>query len=224
MLRNRLTTPLAAPTNCLQYFYQLVGQVKSFNYDYFSQGFTYFNNMDYTICFKKEVSDETVFPVELPSTSQSGFCTATFSVPRDEDSAFSNEVFFDGNIYADNSAVKPARPLIQDLREYFDIVGASDVAQGTAGAGPFKCPTDYLIINYVRLCGYRLNADLYSNNAHTNHAPVAGEKELCKCTANCITFAANSTGPLHLRFVSDHQNVGKGFLLNYQMNPCLING
>lgn len=68
-----------APANCLQYFTGASGVFQSFNYEsirplsetlltpqtmYLPRESSYFNNMDYTICFRKEV----------------GFCTQTYQV------------------------------------------------------------------------------------------------------------------------------------------------
>ncbi|CAG2114154.1 unnamed protein product [Medioppia subpectinata] len=56
-----------APANCLQYHIGVQGSIRSFNYDEpnVAQQGGYLNNLDYTICFKKEP----------------GFCTVTYSVP-----------------------------------------------------------------------------------------------------------------------------------------------
>ena len=161
-----------APPNCLQYHYNLVGQIKSFNFDFFDQGFTYFNNLDYTICFKKE----------------SGFCTARFSVPRDDDSESSASAIFGGdpflgigsnggNTYNDGSSPdKVIRPPIKDpTGDHFNIIPGNDVQQGASGAGHIHCPNDYLIINYIRYCGYRLNPDLYGQGQHSQNVPVLGK-------------------------------------------------
>lgn len=81
-------------------------------------------------------------------------------------------------------------------------------SQSTAAAGPLKCNTDYLSINNLRFCGHHLNeAGLYSSSIRSD-APVMD----------------NSTGPLQARFVTSTDNVGKGFALNYQLNPCLMAG
>lgn len=67
--------PSRAPSNCLQYFTGPAGTFSSFNYDAYRplveaniknmpQDATYFNNMDYAICFRKEI----------------GFCTQTYHV------------------------------------------------------------------------------------------------------------------------------------------------
>jgi hypothetical protein len=60
-------SPYRAPSNCLQYYFDLNGEFKSFNFDYYSQANArYLRNLDYAICFRK-----------LP-----GFCSITFSMPK----------------------------------------------------------------------------------------------------------------------------------------------
>ncbi|XP_076352384.1 uncharacterized protein LOC143247730 isoform X2 [Tachypleus tridentatus] len=57
-----------APPNCLQYYTGVQGEFRSFNHvsDVAINDQGYFNNLDYTICFRKEV----------------GFCTMTYSLPE----------------------------------------------------------------------------------------------------------------------------------------------
>ncbi|XP_064487622.1 uncharacterized protein LOC135399813 [Ornithodoros turicata] len=66
----RCDDPSRAPQNCLQYYVGPSGNFSSFNY--FESSLTpprmgYMNNLDYTICFRKEA----------------GFCSQTYSVPDD---------------------------------------------------------------------------------------------------------------------------------------------
>lgn len=205
----------------------MVGQVKSFNYDLFNQGFTYFNNLDYAICFKK-------WP---------GFCTVTYEVPTstDEWEETGSENGFllpdrvpdggDGLDYdellkkgppiavttsrsANNGKNKKKIPsqLLRPHREVtsFHIVSREHGAQSqtTAAAGPLKCNTDYLVLNNLRFCGHHLNEDSLHSSTIRTDAPVMD----------------NSTGPIYARFVTSVDTVGKGFVLNYQLNPCLMAG
>ena len=90
----------------------------------------------------------------------------------------------------------------------FQIVSNDLNLQQFASAGPFKCSNDYLVINSLRYCGNYLNEDsLYSTNVQSN-APVVD----------------NSTGPIYIRFVTSVDTASKGFILNFQLNPCLLNG
>ena len=60
-------SPFRSPPNCLQYHYDLNGEFKSFNFDYYTQSNArYLRSLDYAICFRK-----------LP-----GFCSVTFSMPK----------------------------------------------------------------------------------------------------------------------------------------------
>ena len=89
----------------------------------------------------------------------------------------------------------------------FHVVSSQSHLQ-SAGAGPIKCLSDYLILNNMRFCGTHLNdAALYRNNVNTD-----------------TTIVDNSTGPVSARFVTSSDAVSKGFLLDYQLNPCLLNG
>lgn len=45
---------------------------------------------------------------------------------------------------------------------------------GQAGAEIFNCPADYIVINGIRLCGYKLN-DGSSDGNFNNNAPVTGK-------------------------------------------------
>ncbi|KAI1282099.1 hypothetical protein HDE_13160 [Halotydeus destructor] len=196
-------SPFKAPRNCLQYHYALNGRIKSFNFDTFEQGFTYLNNLDYTICFARP----------------SGFCSASYSVPlEDEDRTDRSETYplitdigsGSGNNGNDNRNRINDRGTGRDIstarKLFFDIhTGSKD---GTSGQGGLRCPSDHLMLKHVRFCGTKLNSDLYSNSM----------------TNEQTTVVDTSSGPLFARFYSDETGVGKGFLINYQMNPCIRSG
>lgn len=57
-----------------------------------------------------------------------------------------------------------------------NVIAFKDMSSGTAGAGPYKCPSDYLILNYIRMCGSKLNNDLYSQNSPTNDIAIIGTR------------------------------------------------
>ena len=60
-------SPYKAPPNCLQFYFDLHGEFKSFNFDYYQQSNArYLKNLDYAICFRK----------------LSGFCSITYSMPK----------------------------------------------------------------------------------------------------------------------------------------------
>jgi len=171
--------------------------MQSFNFDVFNQGFTYFNNLDYAICFRKPP----------------GFCTVSFAVADDDDDDDddANGLFPDDEL---SDEFKKARDKLKPIdlrpsreRTNFHIV-ARDRGQALAGAGPHKCPTDYLIINNMRFCGYFLNEAALFRNGIQEDSDVTD----------------NSTGPIMVRFITSEEAVAKGFQLEYQMNPCLLNG
>lgn len=59
--------------------------------------------------------------------------------------------------------------------------GISIVPNGEAGADVINCPDDYIIINGLRLCGYKLNDGSITSD-FTMNAPVTGNAEtLLKC-------------------------------------------
>lgn len=128
---------MTAPPNCLQYNIGVQGSIRSFNYEdpnVSAQG--YLNNLDYTICFRKEP----------------GFCTVTYSVPT--------------VIYNQNDPNLPQdAPVQTSPGRYFNVIPDTStnnaVGNDQAGAGPYDCPFDYLFIAGRRLCGSRLNGQLY---------------------------------------------------------------
>lgn len=48
------------------------------------------------------------------------------------------------------------------------------VPLGEAGVEIFNCPNDYIVLNGLRLCGYRLNDGSTTTNFSLN-APVTGK-------------------------------------------------
>ena len=142
---------MTAPSNCLQYNVGVQGSIRSFNYEdpnASAQG--YLNNLDYTICFRKEP----------------GFCTVTYSIPN---------VF----IHVTDPNQQQEGPLQINPGRYFNIIPDSStsnaVGDDQAGAGPYDCPWDYLFIAGRRLCGSRLNGQLYPQSPNpTVNAEVTG--------------------------------------------------
>ncbi|XP_053203835.1 uncharacterized protein LOC128388463 isoform X1 [Panonychus citri] len=92
-------SPYRAPAHCLQYHYDVVGRIMSLNFDLYNDGNTYFNNLDYTICFRKEP----------------GFCTMTYSVPSERDPDEEPETN------------KPSRP--SSVFRYFEIQPESKTSE-----------------------------------------------------------------------------------------------
>ncbi|XP_047522014.1 uncharacterized protein LOC125060930 isoform X2 [Pieris napi] len=73
-----------------------------------------------------------------------------------------------------------------------------------AGVEIFNCPSDWLLISAVRLCGERLN-DGSAVQDFSFDAPVTD----------------SAVGPIMVWFRSDSVYTGRGFKLHYQQNLCL---
>lgn len=129
--------------NCLQFHYSIIGQIKSFNYEEYNYKSGYLNNLDYSICFRKEM----------------GFCSISYSLPNANATQIQNQ--------------QGTNQQLINRPEYFDIIsnqnqGSATQSNNQAGAGPTDCPTDYLILANTRLCGGKLNGDLISSNSNLN--------------------------------------------------------
>ncbi|KAK9874338.1 hypothetical protein WA026_002688 [Henosepilachna vigintioctopunctata] len=85
----------------------------------------------------------------------------------------------------------------------FAANGQPTVMPGQAGIETFDCPNDYIVINGVRLCGYKLN-DGTVNQDLTMNAPVTD----------------NSMGPIVIQVRTNENAVGRGFKLFYTQNRC----
>lgn len=75
-----------------------------------------------------------------------------------------------------------------------------------AGAEIYNCPDDYIAINYVRLCGEKLNdASILSD--FSRNSPITDY----------------SGGPIMIPVRTNSNNVGRGFKLAFTQEPCQIN-
>ncbi|KFB36784.1 hypothetical protein ZHAS_00003944 [Anopheles sinensis] len=82
--------------------------------------------------------------------------------------------------------------------------GSSLVPPNQAGVEIFSCPDDYIAINYMRLCGERLNDGSVVAD-FTRNTPVS----------------YTSAGPILIAVRSDESIVGRGFKLTYKQNVCI---
>lgn len=85
----------------------------------------------------------------------------------------------------------------------FDEDGASLTRPGTAGVEIYNCPDDFVALNYLRLCGERLN-DGATSEDYGQNAPVVDD----------------SGGPIVVPFRSNEELVGRGFKLMYKQEIC----
>lgn len=77
---------------------------------------------------------------------------------------------------------------------------------GTAGAEIFSCQDDFIAVNFIRLCGNKLNDGSVTGNFNTNE-PVL----------------SNMNGPIVMPFKTDNSTVGRGFKLYYFQQKCFMN-
>ncbi|XP_049872883.1 uncharacterized protein LOC126371610 [Pectinophora gossypiella] len=85
----------------------------------------------------------------------------------------------------------------------YDSDGLPVIPPGQAGVEIFNCPTDWLLIAAVRLCGERLNDGSVLQDFALD-APVTDV----------------GVGPIVVWFKSDGGYVGRGFRVQYQQNNC----
>ncbi|XP_053699105.1 uncharacterized protein LOC128746079 [Sabethes cyaneus] len=85
-----------------------------------------------------------------------------------------------------------------------DEDGTSLIQPNTAGVEIYNCPDDFIAINYLRLCGDRLN-DGSSIANYTQNAPVTDD----------------SRGPVVVPVRTNNEKVGRGFRIMYRQNVCI---
>ncbi|XP_022188464.2 uncharacterized protein LOC111047104 [Nilaparvata lugens] len=84
-----------------------------------------------------------------------------------------------------------------------DEDGMFTVNPGEAGVESYNCPDDYIVLNKVKLCGYRLNDASENPDFRSNH--------LIRDTDN---------GPFVVSVRTNSNITGKGFSLQYKQIPC----
>ena len=77
--------------------------------------------------------------------------------------------------------------------------------EGQAGAEIFSCQDDYIAVNYIRLCGSKLNDGSMTANVNIN-SPVQ----------------SYINGPIVIPFKTDNSTVGRGFMIYYFQKKCLF--
>jgi hypothetical protein len=86
-----------------------------------------------------------------------------------------------------------------------DVDGNDVPGPGQAGAEIFSCQDDFIAINYIRLCGSRLNDGSVSANFNLN-----------------IPITSYMNGPIVIPFKTNHRDVGRGFKLYFYQSKCFL--
>lgn len=90
----------------------------------------------------------------------------------------------------------------------FDLINLDDDGNvvplpGQAGAEIFNCQDDFIAVNFIRLCGSKLNDGSMTTNFNIN-VPVEGY----------------INGPIVIPFKTDNKTVGRGFKIYYFQIKC----
>jgi hypothetical protein len=96
---------------------------------------------------------------------------------------------------------------IRNQEEKFEILNidanGNYLASGQAGAEIFSCPDDFIAVNYIRLCGYKLNDGSKSINFNLNMP---------------VTSYMNT--PIVVPVKTNNETVGRGFKIYYFQEKC----
>ncbi|KAK3920305.1 Phosphate-binding protein [Frankliniella fusca] len=110
---------------------------------------------------------------------EAGFCSVTYSTETS------------------NGTTAPFQLLNEDQD------GAPTIPPGQAGAEVLNCPSDYIVLNGIRLCGERLN-DASVDPDYTHNSPVTD----------------SGSGPFVLPVRTNGNLTGRGFSLAYRQLAC----
>lgn len=75
---------------------------------------------------------------------------------------------------------------------------------GQAGAEIFSCQDDFIAVNYIRLCGSKLNDGSLTTNFNIN-----------------VPVKSYTSGPLVIPFKTDNNTVGRGFKIYFFQEKCV---
>jgi hypothetical protein len=96
---------------------------------------------------------------------------------------------------------------IKGREEKFELINkdaaGNILAPNQAGAEVFSCPNDFIAVNYIRLCGFKLNDGSLTVNFNQN-SPIRDYMN----------------GPIVMPVKSDNSTVGRGFKLFYFQEKC----
>uniref|UniRef100_A0A182K6E3 CUB domain-containing protein n=1 Tax=Anopheles christyi TaxID=43041 RepID=A0A182K6E3_9DIPT len=175
-----------APASCLQFHDGVSGVLKSFNYDNSSVLVTnrkasYFNNLNYAICIRRHTM----------------FCNVVLT---NIDTINGKENTFQLVNIAEGIklSVASVKHMIFSLCLHIYTDGSSLIPPNQAGVEVFSCPDDFIAIDFIRLCGERLNDGSLVADASINKP---------------VTYS--SSGPIVVAVRTDQSIVGRGFKLSY---------
>lgn len=98
---------------------------------------------------------------------------------------------------------------INGREDDFDLVNLDEdgnviPGRGQAGAEIFSCQDDFIAVNYIRLCGNKLNDGSVSANFNLN-----------------IPIRSYMNGPIVIPFKTNNNTVGRGFQIYFYQTKCL---
>ncbi|XP_054166036.1 uncharacterized protein LOC128963546 [Oppia nitens] len=177
------TNPSRAPPNCLQYLMGPTGVIMSFNYEVLQQtNINVLNTLIPTVSTQlsdwnyKGIGYMNDLHYSICFRKEQYFCTQTYSLDNISHLLTLNDQSFSIN----NTGVKEKEGEI----------------------GLTKCSEDYILLNGIRYCGYRLTS--LGDNKEIN-----GQ------------ITDDGSGPFIVKFITDNKISGRGFKLNYRQNPCI---
>ena len=102
-----------------------------------------------------------------------------------------------------------AQTQTRPLGRFFNIVNELGAGIGMGGAGPIKCPGDYLVLNSQKFCG-----NVLADDSERGSSPSQNQEIVDK-----------GSGPLIARFHTNEDDmIGAGFNLRYRLNHCFFGG
>lgn len=94
--------------------------------------------------------------------------------------------------------------------DVFELINLDDDGNiipgpGQAGAEIFSCQDDFIGVNYIRLCGSKLNDGSISGNFNMN-----------------VAVQSYMNGPIVIPVSTNNNTVGRGFKLYYFQDSCVV--
>lgn len=97
---------------------------------------------------------------------------------------------------------------LQGREDVFDLVNLDEDGNvipgpGQAGAEIFSCNDDFIAVNFIRLCGNKMNDGSVTGNFNLN-----------------VPVTSYMSGPIVIPFKTNNSTVGRGFKLYYFQEKC----